>query len=318
MTKSCLLIIPKHFYSFKDQFTQHLQNRGYSVTVANDEYPEGKLGLLLGKLKFPLMRRFTRRKFEEDFLPNASYDLTIIFKGRGISLKLISSLKQISKRIVAYNWDSFKFNSNPLSWKDQVDKYCTFDIQDSDRYNIPLVELFSNLEGDNLPSEKEVGYKFSAVFRNHSDRLKYLDKVIRHFDINDKDIFIYIFEQNEFFKVLNFLNSPILYMKYRKYIHKNSLIYDAYIDAIGKSVYTLDYAHPKQTGLTMRCFDALNMQTKIITNNVYIQSSPTFKEVNPIVYNMKTGSQTGTINYNSVLKTTKKRTISDFFDELLS
>ena len=258
------------------------------------------------------------RKFEKDFLPNVTYDLTIIFKGRGISLQLINSLKQISKRIVAYNWDSFQFNSNPLSWKDQVDKYCTFDIQDADKYNIQLVELFTILDRTNIPSEKQVSYNFSAVFRNHSNRLKYLNSVIRYFEINERDIFIYIFEQNIFFKAINFINSPILYMKYKKYIHRKALKYNSYIEAISKSIYTLDYAHPKQTGLTMRCFDALNMQTKIITNNIFIKSSPTFKDSSPVVYNMKTNTQIGAIDFGSVVKSTKKRTISDFFDELLS
>ncbi|WP_310557799.1 hypothetical protein [Flavobacterium sp.] len=318
MKQTCLLIIPKHFYSFKDQFTQQLQKRGYSVTIANDEYPEGRLGLLLGKLKFPMMKDFTLKKYEKDFLSDANYDLTIIFKGRGISLPLIEHLKKISKRIVAYNWDSFKFNSNPLSWMNEIDKYCTFDIQDSIKYNIPLVELFTVMEDSSTPIEKKISFKFSAVFRNHSNRLKYLDRVIKNFEINKNDIYIYIFEQNIFFKIINFINSPILYMKYRKYIYGSALKYDAYIEAISTSIYTLDYAHPKQTGLTMRCFDALNMQTKIITNNLYIQSSPTFKNTFPIVYNIATDTKSGSVNFSLALGTTKKRTISDFFDELLS
>jgi hypothetical protein len=295
-----------------------LEKRGYSVLVANDEYPEGKLGLLLGKLKFPMMKQFTLRQYEKDFLPDAAYDLTIIFKGRGISLQLIEHLKKVSKRIVAYNWDSFKFNSSPLSWMGEIDKYCTFDIQDSITYKIPLVELFTVMDDSSTPIEKKISYKFSAVFRNHSNRLNYLDKVIKHFEINENDIYIYIFEQNIFFKIINFLNSPHLYLKYSKHIHGSALQYDTYIGAISKSIYTLDYAHPKQTGLTMRCFDALNMQTKIITNNSSIQSSPTFKNAFPIVYNIAADTQSGTVDFSSALRTTKKRTISDFFDELLS
>lgn len=313
----CLLIIPKHFYSFKDHFKAQLESRGYIVIVANDEYPEGKLGLLLGKLKIPVQKKITYKRIVETFLKEQDYDLVVIFKGRGISPSLIEALKKCSKRIIGYNYDSFEFNSSPLNWMLQADKYCTFDIKNAQDKGVQLVELFSTLDKSKLSEKKNAVYKFSAVFRNHSNRLKYLDKVVNHFDIKEEDIFIYIFEQNIFFKLINFLNSPLLYLKYRKWIYSDSLNYDDYLKSIRESIYTLDYAHPKQTGLTMRCFDALNMRTKIITNNRYIHSSPTFNGTQPIVYDMKTDQHMGDVDFQNVLSTTKSRTIQDFMDELL-
>jgi len=142
--------------------------------------------------------------------------------------------------------------------------------------------------------------------------------LIKHFAINPCDIYIYIYEQNVFFKIINFLNSPLLYLKYRKYIHNTSMNYEDYLNAISDSVYTLDYAHPKQTGLTMRCFDALNMRTKIITNNSFILSSPTFKTSEPIIFDMKKGEHIGSIAFDKALLMMPTRTISDFLDEILN
>lgn len=314
----CLLILPKHFYSFKDQFKTQLETRGYEVVVANDEYPEGSFGLLMGKLKLPWMKWNTYKVFRDKILPGNYFEVTIIFKGRGVSQKLIFEIKKFSKRIIAYNWDSFEFNSSPLNWMGLVDKYATFDIKDSLEYKIPLIELFTTTK-DQLPlKDSEKLIKFSAVFRNHSDRLKYLDAAITHFNIKNEDIYIYIFEQNWMFKIINFLKSPFLYYKYKKFIFNNSLEYNKYLKIIKSSIYTLDYAHPKQTGLTMRCFDALNMNTSLITNNLFIQSSPNFINSKPIVFNMKTGMHIGEIDFSENLSTGKKRTLNNFFDDLLS
>ena len=317
MVKKCLLIIPKHFYSFHSQFKTQLEGRGYNVMVVNDEFPEGRLGLLMGKLRIPLVKVITYRTYLNTIIPTETFDLVIIFKGRGMSPRLIDLLKKVSKRIIGYNWDSFKFNSSPIEWRNLVDKYCTFDIKDAEQYRLPLVELFTTIDENKLHGKIEKKIKFSAVFRNHSNRLRFLDEVIRHFDIKQEEINIYIFEQNAFFKILNILNSPLLYLKYRKFMHNKPLLYDTYLKTISSSNYTLDYAHPKQTGITMRCFDALNMQTKIITNNIYINSSPSFINTLPIVFNLKNNIHYGTLDFSNEYNFENRRTISDFFDELL-
>ena len=319
MEKNCLLIIPKHFYSFQKQFKSELEKRGYRVTVANDEYPENIWGLLMGKLKIPLTKKYTYYQIKKHFLKAQYYDLILIFKGRGLSPKLIDELKLHSTKIIGYNWDSFKFNDVPLSWYKNISAYYTFDHKDSEEYNIPLIELFSSDNSINL-GEKKIDYKFSAICRNHSNRLKYLDSVIKYFDIQQKDIVIYLFEQNIFFAVINFLSSPILYLKYKKFIHFKFLDYDNYFKIIKNSLHTIDYAHPKQSGLTMRCFEALNAKTNIITNNSYIRKSSYFINLNPKVFAYDNPPKKGEMLLDSESKLSIEwptRTLVHFFNDLL-
>lgn len=315
----CLLIINKHFYSFQKQFKSELENRGYSVTVANDEYPENIWGLLMGKLKIPLTKLLTYNYFINNVLKGKYYDLILIFKGRGLSRGLIDKLKLHSAKIIGYNWDSFKFNSVPLDWYKNISAFYTFDHKDSEEYDIPLVELFSS---DNKKNgmEKKIDYKYSAIFRNHSNRLKYLNSTIKYFNIQKNEIVIYIFEQNIFFALVNFLSSPILYIKYKKFIHSRFLEYESYSKIINNSCYTIDYAHPKQTGLTMRCFEALNAKTNIITNNYYIRKSTFFQHVNPVVFSYENPPRKGELQLdceNNLSLHWPKRTIIDFFNEIL-
>jgi len=316
MTKHCLLIIPKHFYSFQSQFKNNLENLNYSVTIANDEYPENLFGLLLGKLRIPFIKKITYHRLKSEFIDSKKYDLVLIFKGRGINRKTIKTLSEICPKVIGYNWDSFNFNCSPLKWYKDVTSYYTFDYKDSFNYNIPLVELFTAETIENF--QKEVKYKFSAIFRNHSNRLKYLESVIRYFKIKQDDISIYIYEQNIFFMLLNFVRSPALYIKYRKKIHFKPLSYNKYLDALKYSCYTIDYAHPKQTGLTMRCFESLKTKTKIITNNGYIYNSLYFNDLNPIVYNLKSKQNIKTLDFSVDESSFKiQRTIVDFLNEIL-
>lgn len=316
MKKSCLLIIPKHFYSFDDLFKSKLESRNYSVTIANDEYPENLLGLLLGKLKFPISQRISHNMLKSKFISGKKYDLVLIFKGRGITLKTVIELNEICPKVIGYNWDSFSINCSPMKWYKDVSNFYTFDYKDSIKYNIPLVELFSNESIGNI--EKEVKYKFSAIIRNHSNRLKYLESFIRHFEIRKNDIYIYIYEKNIFFFLLNFVKSPILYIKYLKEIHFKPLDYNSYTDVLKYSCYTIDYAHPKQTGITMRCFEALNSNTKIVTNNKYIYNSMYFSDLNSMVYNLQSKQNSKTFDFSVGENSVKsKRTIDDFLNEIL-
>jgi hypothetical protein len=67
-------------------------------------------------------------------------------------------------------------------------------------------------------------------------------------------------------------------------ICRTALPYAQYAEVLRCSDYTIDYAHPKQTGITVRCFEALSAQTKVITNNPYVPRNPLFAEALPIVY----------------------------------
>jgi hypothetical protein len=316
LNKTCLLIIDTKFYSFEKHVKEALIKLGYDVTVADHEYPNNTYGKILGKLQLPIIFSSTYKYITENFLDNRSYDIALIIKGRGMSPKLIERIKQSAKEVIGYNYDSFKYNPSPLNWYKYTDSYYTFDYRDGDNYKIPVVELFSSLPGDEKP--KKNSYEISALCRNHSYRLKYLHKVLSILKPNT--YFIYIFEQNIFSFLVNFIKNPILYLKYWKFIHFKPLKYDYYNDIIRSSEATIDYAHHNQTGITIRCYESINMQTKIISNNIYIKRSKYFNETNALIYNI-TDSEAEFVNNYKALKNAafnaRSRDISDFIKDLV-
>lgn len=316
--KKALLIAPTAFYSFAKLMARGLESRGYEVVIANDEYPSNVLGKLLGKLRIPfILQRITERVLGERFLGGARYALVVIVKGRGLSPKLIARLKQHADRVVAYNFDSFGFNPAPLPWIRLVDKYCTFDFADAEAYGLPRVDLFSSLPMAENGTERR--YFLSAILRNHSDRLKYLDRVLSALPHGEKRI--YIFESSLITLVFNAIKNPLLYWRYRGAIHTTSLPYPEYVSILADSVFTLDFAHPKQTGITIRCFEAAASGTKLITNNPFTLRHPYFSDANVVVFGLKeppAALREYLSKPNSDMPSPQARTLDHFFDEILS
>jgi hypothetical protein len=315
---AALLIFPRSFYSFAGVVKNELARVGYDVVVANDEFPANMIGKILGNLGlFVFLSAITERALRRGYVANKHYSLVLIFKGRGVSKPILEELRNSGARVVAYNFDSFGYNPAPLRWYKDVNKYCTFDYLDSKHYFIPLVELFSSLPADEAP--KQIIYQISAILRNHSNRLKYLDVLLTA--IRPETCYIYIFELNVFTFVFNVLRSPLLYIKYWSHIHFKPLPYLDYATALRNSNFTVDYAHPRQSGITIRCFEALSAQTKIITNNRFVTRNTSFGAGNTIIFDGRNEPKDVRKQFEllrDIIPSKHDRTISEFMEELLA
>ena len=271
----CLLVLPLGFYGFGQVLRKELERRSMDVVMENDEFPRNNFGRILGKLGFlRLLRWQTLRVFKQNHGTGGTvYDLVLIVKGRGVGRDLVAFLRTISKRVVGYNFDSFSFNPSPLDWLQEVDRYTTFDPMDSAEQGLPLVHLFSAFPATEVPPEKR--YDVSAIMKNHSQRLVYTDRVLSA--LNGRSRFIYIFESNVFSFIQGLARHPGLYLKYWENIHFKPLPYAGFIQALSGSRCTVDFAHPLQTGLTIRCFEARSAGVAIVTNNHHVLGHPSFQ-----------------------------------------
>lgn len=281
-SRSCLLILPRSFYSFARIIERSLAELGYETTVANEEYPENPLGKVMAKLDLPIARRITRKVINARFLEGRRYDLVVIIKGRGIGPRLMEDLQRHADRVVGYHFDALSYDRATERWAEGTDRVSTFDYRDAAAKGWPLVELFS---AEQPPAAgRGIEIRFSAIMRNHSNRLRYLDSVAEALRIEPGDAFVYIFEQDVRSLAWNFLKQPALYWRWRKNIHRTPLPYDDYRRVLATSDFTIDYAHPKQSGLTMRSFEALANGAKLITNNPNVRNSPHFDADHAVVF----------------------------------
>ena len=315
--KSCLLITPLSFYSWHSTIANELSSRGFSVEMMNDEYPEGLFGVLLGNFFNTVSQKITIRKFNNYFIQNNKrYDLIIIFKGRGVSNKLLEIIGLHSDKVVGYNFDSFKYFDKPLKWFKNVYSYKTFDFVDSASYNLQRVDLFSDNKIDHIPEKK---IDISCVIKNHSDRLVYLDKIYALLG-NDLIFKVFIYETNILTLFRNILQHPLLVFKWRKHIFFKGLSQSEYLKIMSTSKFTIDFAHPSQSGVTMRCFQAAACGTRVITNNNYIKETSSLNGDNFFIYQL--GEDTKALLYfveNNLFKQplVSYRGVGNFMDDLL-
>lgn len=284
--KKCLLIAPLSFYSYSQYIKEELQRIGYEVALSNDEYPANAVGKVMGKLKIPLLQRITKRTIVDHFLVNKQYDVTLIIKGRGMSNSLIKEIKKVCPVVIGYTFDSLKYHPAPAKWMHAVDFFYTFDYRDAEKKNLEIVELFSSIPDTTNSNNHK--YEISGIARNHSQRLGYIDSVLS--ELPHIKAYLYIYEQNMVTFLQNFLKNPLLYLKYRKHIHFKSLPYSKYIDVLTNSNFVIDFAHPYQSGITIRCYEALSCGAKIITNNPYVYRDNHFTARNTILFNKKENS----------------------------
>lgn len=315
--QKCLLISPLSFYSFGATLKKCLEEDGYTVKLDNDEFPANMLGKMLGKVgALRILRRLTLAEYKRRYDGKEKYDLVIIVKGRGVSRELIDFLRTFAHRVIAYNFDSFKFNPSPLDWLGSVDRYCTFDIKDAQDHDLALVHLFSALPENSPGGGKK--YDVSAVMKNHSHRLSYTDKVLS--SIPNASRFIYIYEPNYISFFLKFFKYPYLYVKYWRYIHFTPLSYEAFFNLLSQSRVTIDYAHPSQTGITIRCFEALSLGVAIITNNAYVFTNNAFDKRSVIHLGLRDDRKRLTSNFEGLLQYRNRpstRSVREFTRELV-
>lgn len=261
--KRCLLIAPLTFYSFHQTLAQGLERRGYVVKMLNEEFPANTFGKVLGKLALPILRRLTLKGLKAQLDAREPFDLVLIIKGRGLGPDALGYLRGKARRIVGYNFDSFRFNPSPREWRHLTDRYATFDIRDSVEFGLPLVHLFSDAT---TPPASNRLYDVSIVQRVHSDRLAYADLLLRALPKGSRP-FVFLYESNPLTFALGLLRHPWLYARLWPHISFNPLPYAEAMAAIAGSRVTIDYAHPRQTGITIRCFEAQSLGVAVLTSN---------------------------------------------------
>lgn len=321
MKKRCLLIMPLSFYSMANQIQAALNGCGYEVTICNDRYPNNVFTKILWKIGLTkILYRKTYNYITKHFLKDKKYNICIIIKGAGINSALIDKVYTVCPHIIGYNFDSFAFHPLSLTWYRLVDEFSTFDYRDAHEYDLKIIELYSAIGKTEDVVDRM--YDISVIQKIHSGRLSYTINILSL--LSPKHSYIYLLESNMATMALNFLMHPSEYIKLWRYIHFKPLFYEEYVDVLRRSKFTLDFAHPKQSGITMRCFEAASCKTKIITNNQNIYRNEHFAN-DTVIYidadKKYTEEEIQNIKQKFLLSTHSinlyHRTINDFIMELL-
>lgn len=201
---------------------------------------------------------------------NHQYDFIFFIKGESFSehnLKKLLKSHPESKSIV-YHWDSIRNNHNALNLLDNFDSKYSFDRNDCDQLGISFLPLFYYDEYSETPPLTETQeYELMFVGTAHSDRYRIFKTLSNQIIKKGKHVYSYFFFQGKimFYKYL------ITHKESRDIkktdVHYSPINEDKLFDLYKKSYIIVDVNHPKQSGLTLRCIEALGARRKLITTN---------------------------------------------------
>lgn len=170
-------------------------------------------------------------------------------------------------RLIFYYWNVYEKERNvhPDAVRSKGYEVWSFDPQDCQRYQMKLNdEFYCRSWYKSLERNVEPKYDISFIGRDKNGRMSQVLNLKERYEEFDIKWLLY-FTANCW---------------YRRYCNKNYRKYLTYTQVLQKqleAVAVLDYAHEKQSSITLRTFDALCNGRKVITNNKEI--------VNEKIYN---------------------------------
>jgi hypothetical protein len=277
--KKVLLIAPR-FFSYEQEIRNELQRRGAKVDFVPDR-----------PFDSPLMKAITRfrrqwiistaDRFYQNALENlgrTSYDLILIINGQTVSSTILAELRRAfptAKRVL-YMWDSMQNRPHAVAGLTYFDQCFTFDPQCAQRYGMRFRPLFFSPAFEGCLTES-FNHHVSFVGTAHTDRYAVVHAVSQILEPRFQ-CYWYLY-----------LQAPWVYWTYCAInpAFRDSSISEFRFSALDKnevrniffgSQAILDIEHPLQTGLTMRTFETIGAQKKLITTNRQIAEYDFFSD----------------------------------------
>lgn len=282
MNNKIILIGPLYF-SYIYEIAKKLNHLKYEVEVINDKpfnsniikFTARYFTELTSSIYFLLFKFFYTKKIKE-------VGLIIIIIGECINSDCIHYIKKINPkiRIIYYTWDSLKNKPKIRSTFDVCDVVYSFDRQDAKAFKVKYLPLFyvEDFEYDGKTKANEVVF----IGTLHSDRLNVLALI--EAEISGKPTLKkFIYCQSKFvFYFRKYILKTLGKISSTDISYKNLSLRE--VAAIYKrSRYVIDIHHPRQSGMTMRTFEALAAHCKLITTNQCIVNEPFFNAKNILV-----------------------------------
>lgn len=284
-----ILFISISTFNYEKAIKKELENKGFEVDLY-DERPSNNIftkGLI--RLKKSLygyhLNKYYKRIIAEISIKN--YDFLFVLKGESVPLFFIEEFKMKfpKAQLIFYTWDSFKNNSNPLTFLHLFDKKFTFDSGDALDYKLYFRPLFYLNEYSNIKNVTSKKYEYDLLFLGtaHTDRYIISNKIVEICKSYEFSSFTYYYMQGKFvFLFKRIFDSSFKFFDKDK-ISFESLSSNEILSLISRSNVILDIHHPSQTGLTMRTFEALGAGKKLITTNQEIKKYKFYNPLNILV-----------------------------------
>jgi hypothetical protein len=270
-----ILVSCPEFFDYEKFITEELKAYG-DVTFIND-----RIGLNFFESALLRLGLFRERIYKKVYgsirvkLAEEVFDLYLAINVEGFGPTTVDYLASKSKRRILYMWDSFSNKPEALNLISYFDKVLTFDPVDADARGLLYLPLYypSCYHSEGRRHTNREAHSIILIGSLHSNRTK-IAAMMNHNFVGFSAV---LYVRNVYLFIYRWLVGEFSWSSY-KFVSFTSLSHGEISRIYSRSDIVVDFAHPGQSGLTNRSFEALASGCGLITSNENIKDFEFFDE----------------------------------------
>ncbi|MGN1398966.1 MAG: hypothetical protein ACI4WG_03100 [Erysipelotrichaceae bacterium] len=281
-----LLFIGPRFYNYHEIIKQGFERAGYEVDYFDDRPDTNFITKALIRLNKNLIKRKIRKYFDniKANVSSTKYDVIFVLYGQSFSKEMIEELKteSPSSRFVFYMYDPISSMPDRIEFAQVFDDCYSFDYDDCRTYdNFKLIPLFYSFE--NYPVE-EIKYDACVLLTMMPGKYEFIKAMVNGLENNGLNVYKkYILQSKLVWLYYKLTNKEFRHSKSKEFFYKR-LPKEDVNRVLMQSKFILDCPKKGQTGLTIRTFEALAANKKLITTNKTIVNYDFYRPENIYVF----------------------------------
>ncbi|MBQ8261855.1 MAG: hypothetical protein IJZ00_06185 [Lachnospiraceae bacterium] len=270
-----ILYLNHDFFAYDRAIAKELEKRGYQVLFRKFVRTAGFLDRRLCKKKGIPARQYASECMQKAILKElekkkVKVDVVLVTSGQALTEETMQRLHEMyPKACFLWNlWDGKKEIGTFSQLSPYFNHLISFDKLEAKQCGFHYMSDFYLQE---YPA-KEKKYDYCFVATNTEPRYRILQEMLAK--ANTENVFVYLKEtpDQRLIPSLKRLFSGEEKRLAERKIFYNSLEYDTMLEVFASSKCIIDIAHPGQTGLSMRPFEAMAVQSKLVTTNPEIKN----------------------------------------------
>ena len=275
--KTIIIAIPNHF-GFPQRFKENLEYLGFKVFLLlgdsgripiKDKIIHGYKKFILGDRshKYIVSNNIHKLHLLRQLSTIDTAEYALFIRPDLFDFEVVKRVKELSKKVVAYQWDGMERYPLVKKYIDLFDKFYVFDSNDI--AISPKLQPTTNFYFDDiLVKEKTESKTVFFVGTYTEDRVVLLENIISELEKNKLIPKFYLFS------------------KKRKEVHKDIKMiskYFSYEESVvraQRAEYMLDLHNPVHNGLSFRTFESIGYEKKLITDNSLVKTQDFYNPSN--------------------------------------
>ncbi len=275
--KRVLFIAPR-FFSYERDIIAALTRCGAEVDWLPDRPFDSPFMTAVTRFQPSVILPAAYRLYEKMMhgFGRSHYDFILVLNGQTLPKKLLVKWRACfpQARFLLYMWDSLENRGSVRGNLDQFDECFSFDPGAVEKFGMILRPLYF-VPGFEAAQDTKCDYGISFIGTAHTDRYEIVSKIDAKLP-SQINRFWYLFLQTQWvYHAYRFTNKAYKSAKQSDFQFA-SLPRTTVQETFRRSMSILDIEHPDQTGLTMRTFETLGAQKKLVTTNASVRDYPFF------------------------------------------